>query len=154
MVTSPLPPIEDSPLDLYRHVLQDFPKFGNRTVDGITGQEFSYNQIDDPTSKFSSGLNRSGFKPGDVLPIVVPNSPAYPVLFFGTIASGGVVSTCNPAYTSEELSFQFQNSNAKIVATVSSLLPTVREAVKETNSKKIIVIDGDSHSGRDGQVSY
>ncbi len=158
MVTSPLPPIEDSPLDLYRHIFQDFPKFGNRTavVDGITGQEFSYNQIDELTSKFSSGLNRSGFKPGDVLSIVVPNSPAYPVLFFGTIASGGVVSTCNPAYTSEELSFQFHNSNAKIVATVSSLLPTIQEAVKGTNIEKIIVIDGDSHGGResDGQLSY
>ncbi len=156
MVTSPLPPIEDSPLDLYRHVFQDFPKFGNRTavVDGITGQEFSYNHIDELTSKFSSGLNRSGFKPGDVLSIVAPNSPAYPVLFFGTIASGGVVSTCNPAYTSEELSFQFQNSNAKIVATVSPLLPTVQEAVKGSNVEKIIVIDGDSHSGRGGQVSY
>ena len=156
VVTSPLPPIEDSPLDLYRHVFQDFPKFGNRTavVDGITGQEFSYNQIDELTSKFSSGLNRSGFKPGDVLSIVAPNCPAYPVLFFGTIASGGIVSTCNPAYTSQELSFQFQDSNAKIVATVSSLLHTVQEAIKGTNIEKIIVIDGDSHGGRNGQVSY
>ena len=156
VVTSPLPPIEHSPLDLYRHVYQDFPKFGKRTavVDGITGQQFSYNQIDELTSKFSSGLNRNGFKPGDVLSIVAPNGPAYPVIFFGTIASGGIVSTCNPGYTSDELSFQFKNSDAKIVATVMSLLPTVEEAINGTNVEKIIVIDGDSQRSGDSQVFY
>ena len=123
-------------------------------MDGTTGQEYSFNQIDELTSRFSSGLKRLGFNQSDVLSIVAPNSPAYPILFFGAIASGGVVSTCNPTYTAEELAYQFKNSNARFVATISPLLPTVQEAIKGTSVEKIIVIDGDSQKSRDGLVSY
>lgn len=157
IVTSPFPDIETPSQDLYRLVYRDFAKFGKKIaiVDGVTGQEFSYNQIDELTGKVSSGLRRIGFGKGDVLTIVCPNSPEYPVLFFGALACGGVVSTCNPAYTADELSFQFTNSNAKMVVTVPALLPTVQEACKKSNIATIIVVDEDTQQRpRDGLISY
>ena len=156
IVRSPLPDIETPSQDLYRHVYKDFAKFGKKIaiVDGVTGRELSYNQIDELTSKFSSSLRRMGFGKGDVLTIVSPNSPEYAILFFGALASGGVVSTCNPTYTVDELSFQFTNSNAKFVATVPFLLSTIQEACKGSNVETIIVVDEDEHRSRDGLVSY
>nr|CAR31336.1 luciferase polypeptide [Suberites domuncula] len=156
IVTSPFPEIEPSPVDFYRHVLQDFSKFGKKIaiVDGISWKEYSFNQIDELTSKFSSGLKRIGFKTGDVLSIVAPNSPEYSVLFFGALASGGVVTTCNPTYTADEICFQFKNSNAKMVATIPALLPTIQEACKGSNIETIIVLDDEPRRARDGLVSY
>ena len=157
IITSPYADIEYSPLDLYSHVFQDFSKYGSKTalVDGISGQEYSFNQIDELTRKFSSGLNRLGFNQHDVLSIVAPNSIAFPIILFGVIASGGVLSTCNPTCTADELSYQLKNSDARFVATTSPLLPTVTEAVKDSTVEKIIVIDGeDSHRRRDELVSF
>ena len=64
------------------------------------------------------------------------------MVFLGILHCGGVVSTCNPAFTANELAFQFQNSNAKMVATtVPECLPTVQEAAAQSRVEKIVVID-------------
>ena len=154
IVTSPYPDIKYSPLDLYSHVFQNFSRYGNKTalVDGISGQEYSFNQIDELTSKFSSGLNRLGFNKHDVLSIVAPNSTAFPIIIFGVIASGGILSTCNPTCTVEELASQLKNSNARLVTTTPQLLPTVTEAVKDSMVEKIILIDGENIQRRGNEV--
>ena len=158
IVGSPLPAIDLPTSTLYEHVYRDFPKHGPKIalVDGMTGREFSYNELDEMTAKFSSGLKRLGFQEGDVLAIVSPNSPHYPVVMFGTLAMGGIVSTCNPTYTKDELTFQFENSNAKVVATVPAILSTVRAAAEKAGVKTIVVIDDSDQSGStsDDLIAY
>ena len=63
----------------------------------------------------------------------------------GTLRAGGVVSPCNPAYTTSELAHQFRNSGAKAVLTRSDSLIHVRAACAKANIKdnKIIVIAAD-----------
>ena len=70
----------------------------------------------------ASGLVRSGMEKRDVLTLVSPNSAEFCTTFFSTLAVGGIMSTCNPQYTAEELAYQFKNSNSKYVATIPALL--------------------------------
>ena len=99
-------------LNLYSHVYRHFSKYGSRVavVDGVSGREYMFNEVDESTAKFSSALNRMGFSRGSVLSICSPNVPEYCSVFFGALASGGTVSPVNPTYTAEELAYQFQNS--------------------------------------------
>ncbi|CAH1771437.1 11202_t:CDS:2, partial [Entrophospora sp. SA101] len=53
-----------------------------------------------------------GFKPGEVLAIVSPNHIHYPIALLGTIAFGGTVTTANPDYTVDELTYQLTDSKA------------------------------------------
>ena len=154
MVRSPFTDIEPLTKDLYSLVTDNFPKHGSKIalVDGVSGREYSYNEFNEAVCKFSSGLRRLDFIKGDVLGIVAPNSPEWAVIYLGALASGGVVTTCNPAFTAEELAFQFKNSGAKIVATVSPMLPTVQEAASKSGISKIIVIDDVDPTGN--LVSY
>ena len=145
VVRSPLPDIpplkqED---DIYHMISRNFSKFGSKIalIEGISGREYSYNEIDESSSKFSSGLQRLGFTKGDVLGIVAPNSPEYAVVYLGALATGGVVSTCNPTYTADELAYQFKNSGTKMIVTVPAILPTVQEAAARANVERIVVID-------------
>ena len=48
--------------------------------------------------KFGSGLLRMGAKKGDVLGMVVPNFPEFPIAFFGAAGVGVTVTTMNPTY--------------------------------------------------------
>ena len=82
-------------------------------MDGVTAREYSYNEIGESTAKFSSALSRMGFKKNDVLSICAPNCPEYAVAFFGAVACGGIVSTVNPTYMTDELAYQFENSALK-----------------------------------------
>jgi long-chain acyl-CoA synthetase len=40
-----------------------------------------------------------GLRPGDVVGLVLPNCPEYPIAFYGCLAAGLVVSPANPLYT-------------------------------------------------------
>ena len=145
-------------LNLYSHVFRDFSKYGPRVavVDGVTGREYTYNEVDENTSKFSSALNRMGFSKGNVLSICSPNVPDYCSVFFGALASGGTVSTVNPTYTAHELAYQFENSATDVIATVPAILPTVQEAAEKARVERIIVIGNEGEGGPRGSnlISY
>ena len=155
VVKSPFPDIQIPETNLFSLVYRDFSKFGNKValVNGATGREFSYSELESSTTKLSSALNRMGMQKGDVLSIVAPNRPEYSILFFATLASGGIVSTCNPTYTVDELVYQFKNSGAKFVATVPEILPTVQTAAEQVGVENIIVVD-DTEQSTPGLISY
>ena len=153
VVRCPFPDIQLPTEDIYGLISKDFPTYGSKValVEGISGQEYSYNEVNESIINFSSGLHRLGFEKGNVLGIVAPNCPEYAVLYLGTLASGGVVSTCNPTFTANELAYQFKNSGTKYIATVPAILPTVKEAAQKANINKIIIL-GDSQSSADNSV--
>ena len=145
--------------NLYSHVFKQFPKYGKKTalIDGVTGREYSYNEVQESVVNMASGLVRSGMEKGDVLALVSPNSAEFCTTFFSTLAAGGTVSTCNPQYTAEELAYQFKNSNSKYVATIPALLPTIKEAASKSGCVEKIIVLSDEEGlgeGKHGMISY
>ncbi|CAB5292116.1 unnamed protein product [Rhizophagus irregularis] len=62
------------------------------------------------SKKLAFGLiNKIGFKRGDVLAICSHNHIDYPVVIFGAIAAGGIVTTVNPNNTSKEFASQLKD---------------------------------------------
>ena len=55
-----------------------------------------------------------GLKAGDVVAIQAPNTLAYPVLVFGVLKAGLVVTNVNPLYTADETNHQLKDSGAKV----------------------------------------
>ncbi len=145
VVRSPAPDIALPKEDLFSTIAAGFSKYGSRIAiaDGLTGVEYSYSELDERICKFSSNLQERGFGKGDVMCIVSPNCPDYAVAFLGTLRCGGIVSTCNPAFTAQELALQFENSSAKMVITVPECLPRVQEAVQIAGVDKVIIIDSE-----------
>ena len=157
-VKSPFPAVAIPEANFYNHVFQHFPKYGKKTalIDGVTGREYSYNEVQESVVNMASGLVRSGMQKGDALALVSPNSVEFCTTFFSTLAMGGIMSTCNPNYTSEELAYQFKNSNSKYVATIPSLLPTVQEAASKAGCVEKVIVLGDDGSVGEGKnmISY
>lgn len=77
-----------------------------------------------------------------MLALFTPNSIDTPVLMWGTLWAGGVVSPANPAYTVDELAFQLKNSGAKALATQTSVLSVAKQAAKKVGmpEDRIILI--------------
>jgi 4-coumarate--CoA ligase len=48
--------------------------------------------------KFGSALLRMGAKKGDVMGMVVPNIPEFPIAFLGACGVGITITTMNPTY--------------------------------------------------------
>jgi acyl-coenzyme A synthetase/AMP-(fatty) acid ligase len=66
---------------------------------GITGRKYSYDQVRLLTRRFGSSLVRMGFKRGEVLGLVLPNIPEFPIALLGGAGIGMPVTTVNPIYT-------------------------------------------------------
>ena len=151
-------PYEDTAIpekNFYSHIFQPHGK-KTALIDGVTGREYSYNEVQKSVVNMASGLVRSGMDKGDVLALVSPNSAEFCTTFFSTLAMGGIMSTCNPQYTAEELAYQFKISNSKYIATIPALLPAVKEAVSKSGCvEKIIVLsdEGGLGEGKD-MISY
>jgi acyl-CoA synthetase (AMP-forming)/AMP-acid ligase II len=97
-------------------------------VDSATGQALTYGELEGRIATVAAGLAARGVRRGDVVAVVLPNTPFYPVLFHAIAALGGVVSSANPSYTAGELAHQLRDSASKLVVTAGAMLPTVTEA--------------------------
>lgn len=90
-----------------------------------------------------AGLTKLKFTKGDVFCIFSPNLPAFAIAWFGVVSIGGVLTTCNPSYTANELAHQLNDSKAKFLLTVPSFLATAKEAVVKAKSVTRIFVFGD-----------
>lgn len=69
---------------------------------GITGQKYTYAELRILCKKFATALQNRGYRPGQVLSIMLPNSPDYAIATLGAIEAGMIVSPINPIYTACE----------------------------------------------------
>lgn len=84
------------------------------------------------------------WRKGDVLALFTPNSIDTPILMWGTLWTGGIVSPANPAYTADEFAFQLKETKAKLIATTLDLAPVAREAAKQAGmAEDQIILLGD-----------
>eukprot|EP00058_Branchiostoma_floridae_P001843 XP_002587331.1 hypothetical protein BRAFLDRAFT_285011 [Branchiostoma floridae] len=111
-------------------------------INGVTGESYTYLQLQDLIRRFGSALTRLGFQQHDVLAVFSPNVPEYAIAFFGATSVGGVVTTANPTYTADELAHQLRHSNANYVITVPEVAETVK-AAKCKYPNEIFVIGSD-----------
>eukprot|EP01098_Paradermamoeba_levis_P015699 TRINITY_DN8110_c0_g2_i1.p1 TRINITY_DN8110_c0_g2~~TRINITY_DN8110_c0_g2_i1.p1 ORF type:complete len:552 (-),score=193.69 TRINITY_DN8110_c0_g2_i1:75-1676(-) len=109
-------------------------------VDGMDGRFYTQKLLREHVNKVAHGLDSLGYHKGNVLLMLTPNIIEYPVMVHGALLLGGVVSTCNPAYTSDEISHQLKDSGATYVFTTNDLVSKVKEASKGLRVKYIIVV--------------
>jgi acyl-CoA synthetase (AMP-forming)/AMP-acid ligase II len=138
---SPLPQVswpEQAVTDaVFRHVarLADRPAI----TDAASGRSYTYAQLHSAVRRFAAGLQDRGRGPGDVMAILSPNLPEYPIAFHGACVAGVVNTTLNPLYTAEEIGFQLEDSGARLIVTIPPLLDKARAAAAGTGVEEIVV---------------
>ena len=139
--SSPHPDVEIPEIALTPFVLQSAERWRDRVaiVEAASGRSYTYGQIADGVRSISAGLHEKGFGKGDVLAILSPNVPEYPIAFHGVASAGGVNTTLNPTYTADEIAFQLNDSRARLLLTIPPLLEKAREAASRSKVEEIIV---------------
>ncbi|CAL5869569.1 uncharacterized protein PFLUO_LOCUS3799 [Penicillium psychrofluorescens] len=149
VVQSLYPPVSIPPVDLWTFLFErkdrPFPDDKILYQDAETQRHYTYASLKDASLEFGKGLRATyDWNKGDVLALFTPNSIDTPVLMWGTLWAGGVISPANPAYTADELAFQLKTSGAKVLATQASVLSTAKEAAKKVGiPEDHIILVGD-----------
>ena len=89
-------------------------KTPDQTAITIDGLHIGYAQLHGMAAKVAGELREAGIEPGDRVAIILPNVPAFPVVFFGVLLAGGIVVPMNPLLKSGEIDYFFTDSGAKI----------------------------------------
>ena len=81
----------------------------------LDDQVLSYAELQVAAQRVTALLRARDIGPGDRVGLVLPNVPAYPVLFYGALAAGAVVVPMNPLLKAREVQFYLEDSGASIV---------------------------------------
>lgn len=158
---SPLKDVVVPDVALAPFVLERARELGDKPalVDGPSGRELSFADLDDQVRRLAGALVAKGFGKGDKLALLSPNIPEYGVTFLATTMTGGTVTTINPVYNTEEITYQLEDAGARFLVTVPPALEQARKAADAAGVEDVFVIGEDSfttlleHEPIDDQVA-
>ncbi|GJT29090.1 4-coumarate--CoA ligase 2 [Tanacetum coccineum] len=130
-------------LPLHSYCFENISDFSARPclIDGASGEVYTYADVELTSRKVASSLhNQHGIKKGDVIMILLPNSPEFVYTFMGASYLGAISTMANPFFTGPEIIKQAKASNAKIIITQASHAPKVKQYADE-NSIQVFTID-------------
>ncbi|MDQ6879681.1 MAG: AMP-binding protein [Candidatus Dormibacteraeota bacterium] len=138
---SPHPDVDIPDTSLRPLVLRHAERLADKVaiVEAGSGRSYTYAELAANASKMGAGLHSRGFGKGDVMAILSPNLPEYPIAFLGVSSVGGVNTTLNPLYTAEEITVQLRDSKARFLLTVPPLMEKAKEAAAKSGVKEIFV---------------
>ena len=145
---SPLPDVDIPRVPITEHVLQQAQRVPDRPafIDGPTGRTYTYAQFAGAVRAFAGGLQQRGLGPGSTIALMSPNIPEFAIVFHGAAVAGVAVSTINPTYTAEEVSFQLRDSGSTLLITIAMFAETAAAAAADSPVTEIFVI-GDAPEG-------
>ncbi|MFD1334662.1 long-chain fatty acid--CoA ligase [Oceanobacillus iheyensis] len=109
-------------------------------------QTYTYQQLEKMIYSVANSLYNLGIEKGDRIALMLPNCPQYPISYFATLLCGGTIVQINPMYKANELLHVLNDSEAKVIICLDSLLPIVEEVKDKTDLMNIIPVSFESDS--------
>ncbi|MBR9726390.1 AMP-binding protein [Shewanella intestini] len=114
-------------------------KYPNRRAYACLGHDMTFAEIDKASGDFAAYLqSQSTLTIGSRIAIQLPNINQFVIAAYGVIRAGMVLVNTNPLYTERELIHQYNDSGAKALITLTDLLPTLTNVVKQTQLETVI----------------
>lgn len=112
--------------------------FPDKTALNYMGKRISYRELNDHVNRFAKALRDLGIEPGDKVGVCLPNIPQVIISDLAIFRLGAVVVQNNPLYTERELAYQLNDSDSKLVITLTLLVPRMETIKPKTKLEKII----------------
>ncbi|HVW67782.1 MAG TPA: AMP-binding protein [Steroidobacteraceae bacterium] len=103
------------------------------------GKSLTYRELDELSRAFGAWLQKKGFKKGDRLAIMLPNTLQYPIALLGALRAGLVVVNTNPLYTATELEHQLSDAGATAIVVLENFAHVVEAVLPRTKIKHVLV---------------
>ncbi len=112
--------------------------FPDHTALNYMGKRITYRELNDLVNRFAQALLGLGIKPGDKAAVCLPNIPQVIITNLAILRIGAVAVQNNPLYTERELEYQLNDSESRIVITLTLLIPRMEKIKPKTQIEKII----------------
>ena len=109
-------------------------------------KSISYQQLSSAARRLASLLTSRGVRRGDRVGLMMPNIPAFPVAFYGTLMAGAVVVPMNPLLKSREVAYYLGDSGARLLFAWRDFAGEAAEGAVDAGADVIQVDDVDLSS--------
>jgi len=101
----------------------------------------TYADLWDAAARVTTLLKSFGVEQGDRVGIMLPNVPAFPIAYYGTLGAGGVVVPMNPLLKSREVAYYLGDSGAKVLFAWHGAAGEAAKGAAETGTRVVDVTD-------------
>jgi acyl-CoA synthetase (AMP-forming)/AMP-acid ligase II len=109
-------------------------------ADAAGGRSYTFSEFAAAVRRGAAGLAGRGFGKGDVLAMLAPNVPEYPIAFHAAALAGGTVVVLNPLDTPDDLAQRLNEADARYLVTVPSELARATALTSQSRVKELFVI--------------
>jgi acetyl-CoA synthetase len=109
-------------------------------IQGTT--KYTYQQLDDASSRFANILLEHQVNPGDRILIRLPNSLNYPTAFFGAMKMGAISVPTSTLLAASEVGYLADDSMAKVLVTDKSMWDELEATIEQNSQIKLVLLAG------------
>jgi long-chain acyl-CoA synthetase len=120
-------------------VEESVARWGDRAALIYYGARWTYRRFWEASERFAAALAREGVAAGDRVALYLPNCPAYPIAFFGTLRLGATVVQVSPLYLGQDLVRLLKDSDPKALVTLEFLYPNLAKVRSEVSVPRVFV---------------
>jgi long-chain acyl-CoA synthetase len=112
---------------------------GDRPAVRLDDHVLSYADLRDRAAAVAGMLRDRGISPGDRVGLVLPNVPAFPIVFYGALLAGATVVPMNPLLKSREVQYYLKDSGMSLVVGWDGGGDAVPEGAKAESVDALVV---------------
>jgi long-chain acyl-CoA synthetase len=132
-------------LNLGSTVTASAAEHGEATAVCLDPIELSYTQLDEMSARAVGLLRDRGVEPGDRVALMLPNIPAFTVLYYAILRAGAIVVPMNVMLKRREVSYYLQDSGARLVFAIDDVGEEAEAGAAEAGAAAIVLGRGGLH---------
>ena len=128
--------------------------FPDATAITHLGIAYRYAELNSRSAAAAQTLRKIGIERGDRVAIMLPNVPAFAIWYYAVLRMGAIAVSISPRLASTEVAFIIEDSGAKALTTLETLLPPLAEGLPGAMQLLSTTPEGDAvEIHREGQDS-
>jgi long-chain acyl-CoA synthetase len=117
-------------------------RYPDNTAVVLGDLRLSYAQLWAHTKQYAAVLRERGVGPGDKVALLLPNTPHFPLAYFGTLALGAVAVPVHALLKAEEIEYVLSDSGSKVLVCAAPLLGEGAKGAELAGVPVLAVMDG------------
>ncbi len=101
---------------------------------------FSYQEVLAYARRVANVLHARGINRGDKVAMMIPNTPHFPIIYFGTLLAGAVVVPVNCLLKGHEIHYYLEDSDAKVFFTWVDFLDESIKGMEEAETCQHLIV--------------
>ncbi len=119
--------------------VEKMQEFKDRTAIIFEENEYTYSDLRNRALRFANGLKGLDLEKGSTVAIYMTNSPDWAAAYHGSMMAGGKVTGISPLFSSRELKYQLNDSEADAIVLDEAFYPVLTEVMDDVNLNEVIV---------------